>query len=114
MPKFTELVTAGAIIQSGPLTPELCFSQLYTISMKGGEEGREKGGEGSREGERKGGREESSKEKERENWYLLHEVEGNELKEEVSIRPSQVLPKISHLQCLILISHISKIEISIS
>lgn len=110
MPKFTELVTAGAIIQSGPLTPELCFSQLYTISMKGGEEGRE----GSREGERKGGREESSKEKERENWYLLHEVEGNELKEEVSIRPSQVLPKISHLRCLILTSHISKIEISIS
>lgn len=110
MPKFTELVTAGAIIQSGPLTPELCFSQLYTISMKGGEEGRE----GSREGERKGGREESSKEKERENWYLLHEVEGNELKEEVSIRPSQVLPKISHLRYLILTSHISKIEISIS
>lgn len=44
-------------------TPELSFSQLCNIFMKGGKERRKERREKGREGERKGRREESSKEK---------------------------------------------------
>ena len=46
-------------------TPELCFSQLCNIFVKGGKERRKERREKGREGERKGRREESRKEKDR-------------------------------------------------